>query len=99
MRYATLLFYATASFFLGVIAVATGGAVVLQSIFSPGTAVVGGDHEPWQTIIDALAIALPLVFLALAGFSIFVQPTDAPATASDIRTLISELDRSENRKP
>lgn len=35
MRFATLLFHATASFFLGIVAIATGGAAVLQSIFAP----------------------------------------------------------------
>lgn len=97
MRFATLLFYSTASFFLGVVAITTGGAAVLQSIFSAGVPVVGGNHEPWQTILDALVIATPLVFLALAVYSVFVQPGAAPATASEIRTIVAGLERGERR--
>lgn len=97
MRFATLLFYATASFFMGIVAIATGGAAVLESIFAPGGLAVGGSHEPWQTILDALVIAMPLVFVVLAVYSMFVRPDDAPATATDIRTLIAELGRDEKR--
>jgi hypothetical protein len=93
MRFATLLFYGITSFFLGIVAIATGGASVLQSMFDPSGIVVGGSHEPWQTILDALAISIPLVFVLLAVYSIFVRPSDAPATASEIRDLIEALER------
>jgi H+/Cl- antiporter ClcA len=97
MPFATLLFYAIASFFLGLVAIATGGASVLQSIFAPSTFVLGGSHEPWQTILNALVLAIPLVFLGLAVLSIFVRPVDAPATAADIRELIAALERNGER--
>lgn len=97
MPFATLLFYAIASFFLGIVAIATGGASVLQSIFASSTFVPGGSHEPWQTILNAVVLAIPLVFLGLAVFSIFVRPVDAPATAADIRELIAALERGDER--
>src|SRR6476620_5932483 len=91
MQFATLLFYGISSFCLGLIAIATGGASVLQSIFDPTGFAIGGSHEPWQTILESLAVAIPLVFVILAMVSIFRPSGDAPATASEIRDLIAEL--------
>lgn len=99
MSFATLLFYAASSFFLGLVAIAIGGAAVLQSIFAPGSPVTGGSHEPWQTILSSLVIAGPLVFLALAVLSLFNRAADAPATASEIRHLIAEIKRSDEIDP
>jgi hypothetical protein len=87
-----LLFYAVASFFLGVIAVAVGGAAALEGMFSPGGLVIGGSYEPWQTLLAAVLIATPLVFVLLAVVSIFVRPGDAPASAADIRELIAAME-------
>ncbi len=99
MAFATLLFYAATSFFLGIVAVATGGASVLQSIFAASSFVVGGSHEPWQTILDAVVIGIPIVFVALALYSIFVRPADAPATTRDIRELVAAVRGPESTGP
>src|SRR4051812_20468638 len=93
MQFATLLFYAISSFFLGLVAVATGGASVMQSMFDPDEFVIGGSHEPWQTLLVALVIAVPLVFVLLAMYSLVRTSSDAPATAADIRELVAQLDR------
>jgi hypothetical protein len=94
MQFATLLFYAVTTLFLGLIAVASGGASVMQSALDPTSFTIGGSHEPWQTILDAIVIAVPLVFVLLAAYSIVRPSSDAPATSSDIRQLIAELDKS-----
>lgn len=100
MQFATLLFYGVSSFFLGLVALATGGAAVLQSIFDPGGFAIGGSHEPWQTILEALAVAVPLVFVTLAVLSIVRPSGDAPATAAEIRQLVAALEgRNANRPP
>ena len=96
MTFARLLFYAVASFFLGVIAVAVGGAAALEGMFSPGGLVIGGSHEPWETMLAAVLIASPLVFVLLAVVSIFVRPGDAPVTAADIRELLAALERRDS---
>jgi hypothetical protein len=98
MRFATLFFYAAASFFLRVMAIATGGVAVLQTIFAPETVVVGGSPEPWKTIFYALVIAIPLVFVALAVAAVFVRPADAPLTKRDLLDVSGEIDRSAERE-
>jgi hypothetical protein len=100
MQFATLLFYGISSFFLGLVALATGGALVLQSIFDPSRPVVGGSHEPWQTFLEALTLVVPLVFVLLAVFSIVRPSSDAPATAAEIRQLVAALEaRNPNGPP
>ena len=94
MAQATLLFYAAATFLLGLVANAAGGANVLQSIFAPGSFVVGGSLEPWKTVLNILTLAIPGAFLAMAAGSIFVHPKEGPATASELRDLIAELQQS-----
>lgn len=91
MAQATLLFYAAATFLLGLVANAAGGANVLQSIFAPGSLVLAGSLEPWSTILKVLTLAIPRAFLAMAAGSIFVHPAEGPATASELRDLIAEL--------
>jgi hypothetical protein len=88
---ATLFFYAAASFFLGLVAKAAGGALVLQSIFAPNSVVAGGSQEPWATLMTIAVIGVPVVFVVLAVGSLFVHPSEGPATASDIRELIDEV--------
>lgn len=92
MATATLLFYAATSFFLGLMASAAGGAVVLQSIFSPSSFIADGTLEPWKTGLNLLALGIPAAFLAMAVGSLFVHPAEGPATASELRELIAELD-------
>lgn len=92
MATATLLFYATASFFLGLIASTAGGATVLESFSSPGSSVIGGSLEPGKSILNLLTVGVPVAFLAMAVASLFVHPAEGPATASELRELIAELD-------
>ena len=94
MAQATLLFYAAATFLLGLLANAVGGANVLQSIFAPGSFLVGGSLEPWSTTLKVLTLAIPGAFLAMALASIFAHPAEGPATASELRDLIAELRQS-----
>jgi hypothetical protein len=94
MQFATLLFYAATSFFLGLVALATGGALVLDSMFNPSGFAAGGSHEPWQSILEALTIAVPLVFVVLAAISIVRPAGDAPASAAQIRDLILARERA-----
>lgn len=94
MQFATLLFYGISSFFFGLVALATGGALVLQSIFDPSGLTVGGSHEPWQTILEALTLAVPVVFVVLAVISIVSPSGDAPASAAEIRDLMYARDRA-----
>jgi hypothetical protein len=94
MAQATLLFYAAATFLLGLLANAAGGANALQSIFDPGSLVIGGSLEPWTTVLKVLTLAIPGAFLAMAVGSIFAHPAEGPATASDLRELVAELRQS-----
>jgi H+/Cl- antiporter ClcA len=95
MQFATLLFYAATTFFLGLVALATGGDNALQVVFAPNVPVIGGDHEPWRSILMGITFAFSLTFLLLALYSLFVRASDTPATASDIRDLVVALERRE----
>lgn len=70
MRFATLLFFAFASFCLGSMAIAAGGAGVLARIFQATDVVVNGFEtpptEPWQSILIGATLFVTLVFLLLA---------------------------------
>ena len=66
MIFATLPFYAGATFFLGIIAV-------------PWAAPAGqmfGFEDLFVTVEGALTVALPLVFIALAIVSVFRDPPE-----------------------
>ena len=94
MQFATLLFYGVSSFFIGLVALATGGALVLESMFDPSGLTVGGAHEPWQTILESLTLAVPLVFVVLAAISIVRPSGDAPASAAQLRDLLYTRERA-----
>jgi hypothetical protein len=94
MAQATLLFYAAATFLLGLLANAAGGGNVLQSVFDPGSFAIGGSLEPWSTTLKILTLAIPGAFVTMAAGSIFVHPAEGPATASDLRDLVAELRQS-----
>ena len=94
MAQATLLFYAAATFLLGLLANAAGAANVLKSIFAPGSFVIGGSLEPWSTTLNVLTLAIPGAFVAMAVGSVFVHPAEGPATASDLKDLVAELRQS-----
>lgn len=70
MRFATLLFFAFASFCLGCTAIAAGGARVLAIIFQANEVVVNGFQtpptEPWQSILIGATLFVTLSFLLLA---------------------------------
>jgi hypothetical protein len=74
MNLARLIFYAVTSLFLGSIALAIGGAQALQAVFAPvpgspfvpGSTYLAPSGEPFRTLIAAVTIAAPILFLGVA---------------------------------
>jgi hypothetical protein len=68
MKFAQLLFYAVASFFLGLIAITIGGARVLQQVLDPaGSSLLAPPSDaPFRAILLSLTMLATFVFLGLA---------------------------------
>jgi ABC-type uncharacterized transport system permease subunit len=63
MNSGSLLFYALASFLLGIIAIAVGGGRALALVLQPFGGGLGSDAEP---VLAWLTLIAPFVFLVLA---------------------------------
>jgi hypothetical protein len=72
VRFATLLFFAFASFCLGSIALSTGGANLLARTFQAQDVLTNGvftpPTEPWQSILIVATYTVTLLFVILAVY-------------------------------
>jgi ABC-type dipeptide/oligopeptide/nickel transport system permease subunit len=82
MRTVTLLFYAAATFFLGVVAAPYAASF--------GNLVSQGSGGAFQTLEVALTLALPIAFVAFAVLNLWLPPNDA-ASAQSIRLELPDL--------